>query len=173
MLPFTHLAPIADKIPEANHLLGRDILSTWAAKSAPNDTICVAARRVLGCHTVGLSRFVWEEPTSLLNACKVHVLQNGQTSVVSPCTSNIQMNEKLSAQVKSPVYCSLLETQKISYKQPRWNCVSENHWWWQGFKSFLNLKHILEQKTVMRDHSIHFIQKIIFRLNQSLLWDRC
>ena len=113
---FPHLRPVADKIPPLDTsapiliLLGRDILSLHKVReqrNGPHNTP-YAQRLDLGWVIVGELCLGGAHKTEGVNVYKTHVLQNGRSSFLKPCTNIIRVKERLnspaqqSLQTRSP-----------------------------------------------------------------------
>lgn len=108
---FPHLRPVADKIPPLDPsapivlLLGRDILSVHKVceqRNGPHN-LPYAQRLDLGWVIVGELCLGGAHKTEEVNAYKTHVLQNGRSSFLKPCTNNIYIKERL----RGPTQCGL------------------------------------------------------------------
>lgn len=108
---FSHLRPVADKIPPLDTsapillLLGRDILSLHKVREQRNGphNSPYAQRLDLGWVIVGELCLGGTHKTEEVNAYKTHVLQNGRSSFLKPCTNNIHIKETF----RGPTQCAL------------------------------------------------------------------
>lgn len=115
---FPHLTPVADKIPPLDTsapillLLGRDILSVHKVREQRNGphNSPYAQRLDLGWVIVGELCLSGAHKNEEVNVYKTHVLQNGCSSFLEPCTNKIHITER----VQGPVQPSL---QTSSYTQ--------------------------------------------------------
>lgn len=98
---FPHLQPVADKIPPLDDsapillLLGRDILSLHKVREQRNGphNSPYAQCLDLGWVIVGELCLGGAHKTEEVNVYKTHVLQNGRSSFLKPCTNNIHVKE--------------------------------------------------------------------------------
>lgn len=108
---FPHLRPVADKIPPLDTcapillLLGRDILSLHKVREQRNGphNAPYAQRLDLGWVIVGELCLGGAHKTEEVNAYKTHILPNGRSSFLKPCTNNIHIKMR----PKGPIQCSL------------------------------------------------------------------
>ena len=105
---YPHLRPVADKIPPLDAsapillLLGRDILSLHKVREQRNGphNSPYAQRLDLGWVIVGELCLGGTHKTEEVNAYKTHVLQNGRSSFLKPCTKNIHIRERFKGQTQ-------------------------------------------------------------------------
>lgn len=98
---FPHLQSVADKIPPLDDsapillLLGRDILSLHKVREQRNgpQNSLYAQRLDLGWVIVGELCLGGVHKTEEVNIYKTHILQNGRSSFLKPCTSNTHVKE--------------------------------------------------------------------------------
>lgn len=100
---YPHLRPVANNIPPLDDsapillLLGRDILSLHKVREQCNGphNSPYAQRLDLGWVIVGEVCLDGAHRSDDVNVYKTHVLQNGRTSFLKPCTNSIHVKERL------------------------------------------------------------------------------
>ena len=120
---YPHLRCIADQIPELDSrapillLLGRDILSLHKVREQHNGphNSPYAQRLDLGWVIVGEVCLGGAHKPSNATVFKTNILQNGRSSVLSPCTNLIQVKEQMNVCMKQP-QASLQSLTDIHFK---------------------------------------------------------